>query len=253
MENMADKTLFMNEPATDRIAPLKDPREMKYRLAVRLADNMQLGEAIRILEALGDYSDSRTLLEEYRTLKACSDEAEARLRAERSDHARRSALLHSSAARMDKNTALRGERSQARGSVHQLVDAVVGQRELGVIAGSDDRQQDGRGRRRVSHELRVLVELAGKGAVAVVGRVHESAGDEHRELLVALCGGRFAVRNARLVVYVVLIHMPPLGVVGLGKIGYRRGLGRGLRRGLRCLIGGRAAVGIAAARRCRRK
>ena len=91
MENMADKTLFMNEPATDRIAPLKDPREMKYRLAVRLADNMQLGEAIRILEALGDDSDSRALLEEYRTLKACSDEAEARLRAERSDHARRSA------------------------------------------------------------------------------------------------------------------------------------------------------------------
>ena len=91
MENMADKTLFMNEPAMDRIAPLKDPREMKYRLAVRLADNMQLGEAIRILEALGDYSDSRTLIEEYRSLKAYSDDAEEKLRDERSSHAQASA------------------------------------------------------------------------------------------------------------------------------------------------------------------
>lgn len=84
MENIADKSLFLNAGATESTAPLQDRREDRYQLAVRLADNMRLGEAVRLLESLGDYRDSRALLEEVRALKAYSDGVEAELKAERS-------------------------------------------------------------------------------------------------------------------------------------------------------------------------
>ena len=55
----------------------------KYDLASRLVDSMRFGEAIRILEGLGDYGNSRALLKEALELKAYSDVAEAEQREER--------------------------------------------------------------------------------------------------------------------------------------------------------------------------
>ena len=63
--------------------PRPDPRQAKYELAERLVDNVRYGEAARILEALGDYGDSKTLLEQVRTYQAYQDEEEAKLKAER--------------------------------------------------------------------------------------------------------------------------------------------------------------------------
>ena len=83
MENIADRPAAFNRSTVDDIAPSNDPREMRYQLAIRLADNMRLGEALRILEVLGEYRDRPALLEEVRTLKSHSDAAEARLKEER--------------------------------------------------------------------------------------------------------------------------------------------------------------------------
>lgn len=86
MEGFADKTLFFAGDM-DRSAPMPDPREAKYQLAERLVDNIRFGEAIRILEALGDYGNSRALLEQVRALKAYQDDEESRLKAERRQQA----------------------------------------------------------------------------------------------------------------------------------------------------------------------
>ena len=51
-------------------------REAQYQLASRLVDYMRLGEAIRILEALGDYKNSPALLKEVRAIKDFADAAE---------------------------------------------------------------------------------------------------------------------------------------------------------------------------------
>ena len=57
-------------------------QEAQYQLAIRLVDYMRLGEAIRVLEALGDYRDSPSLLIETRRLKAYADQEEAKRQAE---------------------------------------------------------------------------------------------------------------------------------------------------------------------------
>ena len=57
-------------------------KEAQYQLASRLVDHLRLGEAIRILEALGDYRDSPSLLIETRRLKAYADQEEAKRQAE---------------------------------------------------------------------------------------------------------------------------------------------------------------------------
>lgn len=58
MEGYADQSMcFSGENAS---AP--DTREAKYQLAGRLMDNIRYGEALRILETLGDYRDCRELL-----------------------------------------------------------------------------------------------------------------------------------------------------------------------------------------------
>ena len=79
MEGFADKMMFFS----DEPASVPDPREAKYQLAERLVDNIRYGEALRILETLGDYGNSRALLEQVRALKAYQDDEEQRLRAER--------------------------------------------------------------------------------------------------------------------------------------------------------------------------
>lgn len=86
MEYFADKTMFFPADPVDD-APLPDPREAKYRLAERLVDNIRFGEAIRILETLGDYGDSLALLKQVRALKAYQDDEESRLKAERRQQA----------------------------------------------------------------------------------------------------------------------------------------------------------------------
>ena len=63
--------------------PKPDPRQAKYELAERLVDNVRYGEAVRILEALGDYGDSKALLAQVRTYQAYQNEEEAKLKAER--------------------------------------------------------------------------------------------------------------------------------------------------------------------------
>ncbi|MBR1561088.1 MAG: hypothetical protein IJ646_12675 [Clostridia bacterium] len=59
-----------------------DAREAKYELASRLVDYMRLGEAIRILETLGDYKNSRALLKQIMEIKAYTDEMEEKRKAE---------------------------------------------------------------------------------------------------------------------------------------------------------------------------
>lgn len=81
MESFADKTLFFLGEPMDDSAP--DPREARYQLAERLVDNIRFGEAIRILESLGDYGNSPALLKQVRALKAYSDIEEDRLKDER--------------------------------------------------------------------------------------------------------------------------------------------------------------------------
>ena len=79
MEGFADKPMFFSgDPAS-----MPDPREAKYQLAQRLVDNIRYGEAMRILETLGDYGGSRELLRQVRALRAYQDEEEAKLKAER--------------------------------------------------------------------------------------------------------------------------------------------------------------------------
>ena len=81
METTVEQTLYPGEtPGAD--ASLPDLREERYQLAIRLADNLWLGESIRVLEALGDYRDCPALLRQMRELKAYSDDLEARRRAE---------------------------------------------------------------------------------------------------------------------------------------------------------------------------
>ena len=88
MESYADQSMcFSGENAS---AP--DPREAKYQLAGRLVDNIRYGEALRILETLGDYRDSRELLAQVRALKAYQDEEEQKIRAEHLQQARERAL-----------------------------------------------------------------------------------------------------------------------------------------------------------------
>ena len=87
MESIADKSLFYLDGTMDDSAPEIDPREAKYRLAERLVDNIRFGEAIRILETLGDYGNSRALLAQVREWKSYSDVEEDRLKAERKQKA----------------------------------------------------------------------------------------------------------------------------------------------------------------------
>lgn len=91
MESCADNPLYFPGNAMDD-APETDPREAKYQLAERLVDNIRYGEAIRILESLGDYGNSRTLLEQVRVYQSYQDEAEAKLKAERRHQAEERAL-----------------------------------------------------------------------------------------------------------------------------------------------------------------
>ena len=72
----------ISEGAMGKALSASDPREMKYDLASRLYDNMRLGEAIRILEGLGNYKNSAAMLEEIRAIKAYTDDVDAKLKAE---------------------------------------------------------------------------------------------------------------------------------------------------------------------------
>lgn len=87
MESIADKSMFYMDDPRDMAVTLPDPREAKYQLAERLVDNIRYGEALRILETLGDYRDSRALLEQVKALKAYQDVEESRLKAERRQQA----------------------------------------------------------------------------------------------------------------------------------------------------------------------
>ena len=91
MESSADNSLCFPGDSVDD-SPETDPREAKYQLAERLVDNIRYGEAIRILESLGDYGNSRTLLEQVRTYQAYQYEEEAKLKAERKRQAEARAL-----------------------------------------------------------------------------------------------------------------------------------------------------------------
>ena len=82
MEGIADQPMHFSG-TTDQAGSPSDLREERYQLANRLADNLWLGEAIRVLEALGDYRDSLALLSEYRAMKAYSDDVDARPKEER--------------------------------------------------------------------------------------------------------------------------------------------------------------------------
>ena len=73
------------KPATIKPDPDALPlgtQEAQYQLAIRLVDYMRLGEAIRILEALGDYKNSPALLKTAREIKAYTDSEETKLREE---------------------------------------------------------------------------------------------------------------------------------------------------------------------------
>lgn len=86
MERCIDQSLlFVNESSDS--GPLPDPRASKYQLAERLIDNIRFGEAIRILETLGDYGDSPALLAQVKALKAYQDMEESRLKAQRKQQA----------------------------------------------------------------------------------------------------------------------------------------------------------------------
>jgi len=87
VENIAENRACLGA-VLDGIEAAADPREEKYRLAVRLADNMRLGEAMRLLELLGDYRDCPALLEQVRAMKTYLDGVEAQLKAERSQRER---------------------------------------------------------------------------------------------------------------------------------------------------------------------
>ena len=83
MENIAEKALFFSSDAADPPTPEPDPREAKYQLAGRLMDNIRYGEALRILETLGDYRNTRALLSEVRELQAYQEKEEKKLSEER--------------------------------------------------------------------------------------------------------------------------------------------------------------------------
>lgn len=57
-------------------------QEAQYQLATRLVDYMRLGEAIRILEALGDYKNSPALLKTAREIRDYADREDAKRREE---------------------------------------------------------------------------------------------------------------------------------------------------------------------------
>ena len=76
--------VFCAESEAKLKAPsLADTLEAKYRLAARLADHMRLGEAIRILESLGDYKNSQVILQELQEMKSYADGEDERLRQQR--------------------------------------------------------------------------------------------------------------------------------------------------------------------------
>ena len=73
----------MGFPDIKLLQPLADALEAKYKLAARLADHMRLGEAVRILESLGDYKNSQALLREILEIKAYADGEDEKLRRQR--------------------------------------------------------------------------------------------------------------------------------------------------------------------------
>ncbi len=81
MEQIAGMNVYAPDAAVDA-RPKPDRRAQKLELAERLADNMRLGEAIRILEAMADCAESQELLARVRAMKVIADEAEAELKAE---------------------------------------------------------------------------------------------------------------------------------------------------------------------------
>lgn len=66
----------LSERITDRPP---DSREVQYQLAFQLADEMKLDAAIKTLEKLGDYKNSRDLLNEVKMVKGAEDDINAGL------------------------------------------------------------------------------------------------------------------------------------------------------------------------------
>ena len=99
MQGIVNNTPVVGSAAAEPSEPRPDPREAKYQLAERLVDNICFGEAIRILESLGDYGNSRALLEQVRTYQAYQEEAEAKLQAERRQQAHDRAMKEAEANR----------------------------------------------------------------------------------------------------------------------------------------------------------
>lgn len=68
--------LELSERITDR---LPDSREIQYQLAFQLVDEMKLEAAIALLEKLGDYKNSRDLMNEIKMVKGVEDDINASL------------------------------------------------------------------------------------------------------------------------------------------------------------------------------
>ena len=66
----------LSERITDK---LPDSREVQYQLAFQLANEMKLDAAIKLLEELGDYKNSRDLLNEIKMVKGVENHVNATL------------------------------------------------------------------------------------------------------------------------------------------------------------------------------
>lgn len=66
----------LSERITDK---LPDSKEVQYQLAFQLANEMKLEAAIELLEKLGDYKNSRGLLNEIKMVKGVEDDINASL------------------------------------------------------------------------------------------------------------------------------------------------------------------------------
>ena len=71
-----DRDSGLSERITDK---LPDSREVQYQLAFQLANEMKLEAAIELLEKLGDYKNSRDLLNEVKMVKSVEDDINAKL------------------------------------------------------------------------------------------------------------------------------------------------------------------------------
>ena len=129
---------------------------------------------------------------------------------------------------------------------HRLI---LGHRMRGSVEGRVNGYGDGSRGGGVAVHRRALVQLAGEGAVAVVGRVHVGGGNDDSQLLKVFIDGLFAIVDAELIIRLVLLVVLPLCHIGLGKIGFCLCCG-GRRRGFGGCLGRRSTSdGIAAAAR----